>query len=183
MSAVPIMVRWLRDDDAQVRESGAFNLCWTPSPLAVPGLVDALQSETNAVAKKQMLEALAQTDDPRGLSLLLAAARDCRDKSTLSIIARGLSRIRDPKALPVLANMLSDLPLVWLGDADLWEGSENIDSGELRLLSDAANAFCYICHESGAHTPDGFWTGSGIDLPQLKRNVAVIQKWQKAQDK
>ena len=89
-AVVPLQVEWLKDVSEDVRASAAFNLCWLPSADAVPGLLDALKVEKIPHVRGQMLQALAQTGDNRGLDALLAAAAEDWDETTLIEFVRGL---------------------------------------------------------------------------------------------
>jgi hypothetical protein len=178
--AIPVMLAWLKDKDPEVRKSGAFNLCWLPSADAVSDLRDAIQSESDREVKGQMLEALAQTGDQRGLEALLAAAREPDDLGVASAIARGLGRIRDPKALPALADMVAGLAWITRGDDD-WLAMNKAPLGSWYALSDAVNAFGYISQSYEAHAPDGFWGNSALNPVQLRLDVARIEEWRKSQ--
>jgi hypothetical protein len=177
---IPIMVAWLKDKDPQVRKSGAFNLCWLPSADAVADLLDAIQSESDREVKGQMLEALAQTGDQRGLEALLAAAREPYDLGVASGIARGLGRIRDPKALPALAAMVAGLAWITKGDDD-WLAMNNAPPGSWYALSDAVNAFGYISQFEGAQVPGPLGGISALSPEQLRLDVARIEEWRKSQ--
>jgi len=178
--ALPIMLTWLKDKDPQVRKSGAFNLCWLPNDGAVSDLLDAIHAESDREFKGQMLVALAQTGDQRGLETLLAATREPYDVGVTAEIVRGLGRIRNPKALPTLADIVSGLAWITTAGDGRPEGSLAAP-GSWAALSDAVNAFGYISHAYEAHVPDRFWAGSALHPLQLKLDMAVIQEWHKSQ--
>jgi len=173
------MLTWLKDKDSQVRNAGAFNLCWLPSAAAVSDLLIAIQSESDREVKGQMLVALAQTGDPRGLEALLAAAREPYDSEVAAQIMRGLGRIRDPKALTALADIASGLSWMTIGDGQ--SSNSKAPAGSWDLLSDAVNAFGYISQAYEAHAPDRFWGNSAIDPVQLRLELARIEEWRKLQ--
>jgi hypothetical protein len=177
--AIPVMLTWLKDKDSQVRNAGAFNLCWLPSAAAVSDLLIAIQSESDREVKGQMLVALAQTGDPRGLEALLAAAREPYDSEVAAQIMRGLGRIRDPKALTALADIASGLSWMTIGDGQ--SSNSKAPAGSWDLLSDAVNAFGYISQAYEAHAPDRFWGNSAIDPVQLRLELARIEEWRKLQ--
>jgi len=173
------MLTWLKDNDAEVRKAGVFNLCWLPSTGAVPNLLDAIHSESDPEVRAQMLVALAQTGDNRGLETLLAAAREPHDTVTSAEIVRGLGRIRDPRALTTLANIVSGLAWVANGDGPLQDSKA--PAGSLNVLSDAVNAFGYISQAYKAHAPDRFCGSSAIYPAQLRLDIARIEQWRKSQ--
>lgn len=177
--AIPVMLTWLKDKDSQVRKAGAFNLCWLPSADAVSDLLEAIPAESDREAKGQMLVALAQSGDQRGLETLLTAAREHYDSEIAAEITRGLGRIRDPKALPTLADIVSGL--AWITNGDGEPSNSKAPAGSWYLLSDAVNAFGYIARAYEAHLPDSFRGNSGINPAQLKLNVARIEEWRKSQ--
>jgi hypothetical protein len=177
---IPIMLTWLKDNDPQVRHSGAFNLCWLPSADAISDLLNAIHAERDGEVKAQMLVALAQTGDQRGLETLLAAAREPYDMVVTAEIVRGLGRIRDPKALPTLADMVSALAWITTTGDGRPEGSKAAP-GNWYALSDAVNAFGYISHAYEAHVPDRFWAGSALYPVQLKLDMARIEEWRNSQ--
>jgi hypothetical protein len=166
---VPVMVRWLKDGDAQVRKAAALNLCWLPSADAVPNLLDAIHSENDPEVKEQMLVALAQTGDERGLETLLKAAREPLGSGDAEEIVRGLGRIRDPRALPALADIVSA------------SKNSKMEDDNYGVLADAVNAFGYISHLDDAHAPDRFQTGSMVYPTQLKLGIVHIEEWRKSQ--
>src|SRR5262249_6286501 len=104
-AALPLLVGKLKDPRARVRSAAAFALCWYPSPETVPGLLDALKGEKDRAVREQLLTALAQTGDARGLDALLSAAKGDVQGQLGIELARGLARVKDRKALPVLAAM------------------------------------------------------------------------------
>jgi HEAT repeat protein len=167
---VPVLLDWLKDSDAQVRQSAALNLCWFPSTDAVLHLLDAIQSERDPTVRDQMLIALAQTGDRRGLETLLTAAHDSHDPYVESEIARGLGRIGDNQALAPLADIVE-------GKTSASKAAEN----RARILPDAINAFGYISHLYEAHIPDRFQTSSGTSDAQVKLDVERIAQWRKSQ--
>jgi HEAT repeats len=171
---IPIMSGWLKDNDAQVRKAAAFNLCWFPSADTVSNLLDAIRSESDPEVKPQMLMALANTGDKRGLETLLAAAREPYDSHVTAEIVRGLGRIGDDKALTTLADIASQLA---------WITKENsrVPAGSLYLLSDTVNAFGYISHLYEAHIPDSFQSSVGINLIQVEQEIELVEQWRKSQ--
>jgi len=166
---IPLMLSWLKDSDAQIRRMAAFNLCWLPSADIVPGLLDAIHSENDLEVRAQMLVALAQTGDKRGLETLLAAARISHNPDVVSEIARGLGRIRDPRALATLADIVE-------GRAP---SSKAVDD-RAYLLPDAVNAFGYISQLYEAHIPDRFGTRSGMEDVQVRLDVERIAQWRES---
>lgn len=169
---IPIMLRWLQDEDPEVRRTAAHNLCFLPDPSSVAGLVQAIPSEAVPEVKTQMLVALAQTGDKRGLEFLLAAAREPKDTVLLAETARGLGRIRDAKALPVLAKMVAR----WAPVAERPEPP----AGAQGVLWDAVYAFDYIQQVKGARRPDEFNGSSGGDPAQLHAGMKRIEQWRRA---
>jgi HEAT repeat protein len=161
---------WLKDPDAQVRKAAAFNLCWLPSADAVPNLLDAIHSETDRAVKAQLLVALAQTGDKRGLDTLLAAAREPYGPDDAEEIVSGLGRIRDPKALATLADMVEGKTR-----------SSHAADDRAYLLPSAVNAFGYISQLYAAHVPDRFESSSGISDAQVRLDVERIEQWRKSQ--
>jgi hypothetical protein len=167
---IPVMLDWLKDNGAQVRKVAALNLCWLPSPDTVPGLLNAIRSENDLAVKSQMIEALAQTGDQRGLETLIEAATESTYPDDKVELVRGLGRIRDPKALPVLAEIV-----------DARTQNNKTVSQEGYLLPDAVNAFGYISHLYKSQAPDDFGSSSGIDQAQLKIGIGKIEEWRKSQ--
>ena len=176
---IPVMLTWLKDKDSQVRNSGAFNLCWLPSAEAVSDLLEAIHAESDREVKGQLLVALAQIGDQHGLEPLLAAAREPYDSEVALEITRGLGRIRDPKALPTLADIVSGL--AWIISGDGQPTDSKASAGDWQLLSEAVNAFGYIAQAYEAHVPGSFQGSSGIKPVELKLNMARIEQWRKSQ--
>jgi hypothetical protein len=163
-AALPVLVEKLKDPGARVRSAAAFALCWYPSPKAVPGLLDALKAEKDAGVRTQLLTALAQTGDARGLdALLTAAAGDVKGQLGIEL-ARGLSRIGDKKALPVLATMLGR-------------------SQDAQYQWEVVNAFGHISQLFPAYPAARFWSGGAIHPERLRRGLDEIARWQKARPK
>jgi HEAT repeat protein len=162
-AVVPPQIEWLKDVSEDVRASAAFNLCWLPGPDAVPGLLDALKVEKTPRVRGQMLQALAQTGDKRGLDALLAAAAEDWDETTLTEIVRGLARVRDKRALPILADLASRPKA---SDGFTWE---------------VVNAFGYVSGLYKAGAPNHFWSSGGPVADEFTTGRAVIDKWRAEQ--
>jgi HEAT repeat protein len=176
---IPIMSGWMKDNDAQVRKAAAFNLCWFPSAHTVSNLLDAIHSESDSEVKSQMLVALAQTGDKRGLETLLAAAREPYDSQVTAEIVRGLGRIGDDKALTTLADIASQL--AWITKENSQSENSRVPAGSLYLLTDTVNAFGYISHLYEAHIPDSFQSSVGINLIQVEQEIELVEQWRKSQ--
>jgi hypothetical protein len=158
-AVVPLQLEWLKDGSAEVRASAAFNLCWLASEDAIPGLLEALKVEKVPRVREELLRAIGQTGDKRGLDVLLTAAADDKDKTTLCEVARGLARIGDKRALPALAELAS---------RDNWE---------------AINSFGYVSGLYKGYAPDRFWSYPGRSEVEMAAGRAVIEKWRAEQKK
>lgn len=176
---IPVMLGWLKSNETQMRKTAALNLCWLPSADAVSSLLDAIHTETDPEVKAQMLVALAQIGDKRGLEALLAAVREPGAPDFTAEIVRGLGRIRDDKALAKLADLVSELAWIVAGDGQ--PEKSKASAGSWYLLSDAVNAFGYTSHIYKAHPPDSFWSSSTIQPAQLRLDIARIEEWRKSQ--
>jgi hypothetical protein len=161
-AVLPVLLDKLKEKDPAVRNWAAFALCWYPTKDTVPGMLAAIEAEKDAAVKMQMLVALAQTGDPRGLDPLMTAAKAEKDKWNQIELARGLGRIKDKQALPVLAQMAQA-------------------TKDDQLRSEVVNAFGYVSGLFRGFEPHKFWSGGGSSAEQIKAGMEAIDRWQREQ--
>jgi HEAT repeat protein len=163
--ALPTLIEKLKSPDAAVRKWSAFALCWNPSAETVPALLAAIKAEKEPAVRAEMLTALAQTGDARGLDVLTEASKGEYEKGHGMELARGLSRIRDKKALPALAAMAERFP------------------NDQQYQAEVVNAFGWVSGLYKAFPAAQFWSSTGTDPERLKTGQAEIAKWRAAQPK
>jgi hypothetical protein len=164
-ASLPVLVEKLKNPNAHVRKWSAFALCWYPSPDTVPGLLAAIRTEKDAAVRAEIIIALAQTGDARGLDTLLDACKgEIKEKQFAIELARGLGRVKDKKALPALAAL-----------AERFEDDQ--------VQSEVVNAFGYVSSRFKGFPPSAYWSGSGMQAEALKKGQADIAKWRTEQSK
>ena len=170
---VPIITAWLKADDASVRKAAAFNLSWLPDANAVPALTNAIRSEIDPSARAQMLMALAQNPDSRGLDTLLSCTDEPLELYVRGEIVRGVARIRNPRALPVLANLAFEW--LWLtGDKN--PNDDTRFDHEWGFVSEIVNAFGYLHHGTQAgRFSNGDRGGSRPSPTEYRGNYRVVK--------
>jgi hypothetical protein len=127
----------------------------------VAALAGLLESSDGAV-RTELLTALAQTGDARGLDVLMAAAKDATEKQNVIELARGLARIKDNKALPVLAALAEKAT----DPQQQWE---------------VVNAFGHVSGLFPASPPHRFWSSGAIYPDKLKAGQEAIARWRREQ--
>jgi hypothetical protein len=157
-TAVPILVARLKDADATVRHQAAFNLCWIPSPDAVPGLLAALHEETDDGARDNIVMAICQTGDARGLDALITAAKSAKKQAVLIQLCRGFSRIGDAKALPAVGNIA-------------------LHASQVQVRNESVQTFGRLSGLYKGDSPNRFWSSGGIETDKIRTAMPIIQKW------
>ncbi len=164
-AALPVILEKLKEPDASVRKWAAFALCWHPSADTVPGLLAAIKAEKDAAVRNQMLTALAQTGDQRGLDPLIDATKGEFEKYQGMEFARGLARIKDKRALPALAAMLERY------------------KDDRQYQCEVVESFGWVSELYKAFPPHKYWSGGVSDPERLKTGLAEIAKWRAMQPK
>jgi len=152
------LITWLFDSNPTIRKEAAIDFCILPNAEAVTPLLKACNSETNKDAKESMIEALAQTNDPRSFDVLCKAPIKDASKNTQIQIARGFARLKDKRALRYLANLSSTAE----DDQIRWE---------------AIKAFGYISGLFAAGPPDQFNSSSGMDMKTFAEGKKIVAQW------
>jgi HEAT repeat protein len=104
-SAIPALVRALRDPEKDVRAAAASALASLGSP-AISALTESLGDE-NWVVRYRAAEALGFIRDERSVSILIQVLGDRRDHVRY-MAARGLERLGDRRAAGPLTAALAD---------------------------------------------------------------------------
>ncbi len=102
-SAVPDLVRALRDPQVEVRVVAAAALWRLPDPAAVPALVELL-NDRDAAARQWGALALGVIHDPRATQALLRIIDDPESSVRIDVI-RSLGRIGDARAMSALQDV------------------------------------------------------------------------------
>ncbi|MBO6937261.1 MAG: HEAT repeat domain-containing protein [Deltaproteobacteria bacterium] len=102
-SAVPDLVRALRDPQVEVRVVAAAALWRLPDPAAVPALVELL-NDRDAAARQWGALALGVIHDPRATQALLRIIDDPESSVRIDVI-RSLGRIGDARAMTALQDV------------------------------------------------------------------------------
>ncbi len=102
-SAVPDLVRALRDPQVEVRVVAAAALWRLPDPAAVPALVELL-NDRDAAARQWGALALGVIHDPRATQALLRIVDDPESAVRIDVI-RSLGRIGDARAMAALSDV------------------------------------------------------------------------------
>ena len=105
-SAVPDLVRALRDPQVEVRVVAAAALWRLPDPAAVPALIELLQ-DRDAAARQWGALALGVIHDPRATQALLRVIDDPESAVRIDVV-RSLGRIGDVRALAPLSEVAKD---------------------------------------------------------------------------
>ena len=105
-SAVPRLIRALRDRDRRVRCTAALTLQLLEDTRAVEPLIAALKDE-DAPVRWWAAEALGKLGDARGVEPLIAALKDEGDYVRLTA-ARALAELGDARAVEPLKEVLGD---------------------------------------------------------------------------
>jgi len=158
---IPLLLNWLKDENAESRSASAINLTWLPKEEFVVALLKAIAVEKNTETKGQMIVAVAQTGDPRGLEPLIAGVHQDLGAATCLEIARGLTRIGDTAALPALADLAK-------------MGKETAD---LQLQMESVSGFGRVSGRFDAPPPIDFWSSRGIDHSLIEKGHVDIEKW------
>lgn len=105
-SAVPDLVRALRDPQVEVRVVAAAALWRLPDPAAVPALIELL-NDRDAAARQWGALALGVIHDPRATQALLRIVDDPESAVRIDVI-RSLGRIGDSRAMAALSEVAKD---------------------------------------------------------------------------
>jgi hypothetical protein len=162
-AALPVILEKLKDPDANVRRWAALALCWHPSATTVPGLLAAIKAEKDSGVRNEMLTALAQTGDERGLDALMEGTKGEFEKHHGIEFARGLARIKDKRALPALSAMV--------------ERHKDDPQYQCELVE----SFGWVSGLYKAFPPHKYWSGGANDPECLKTGLAEIAKWRAMQ--
>ena len=129
-SAIPSLLRLLRDAEASVRREAADALGRMKSKRPIEPLIEAMLCDSNLEVREAAAYALGNIDDNRAVEPMLKVLTDSSEPPTLrGIVAEQLGWLGDTRAVPALLAALEDQSVevrFWAVHALGWVGRQDV---------------------------------------------------------